>query len=176
LRKVTAALRGNRAPVQNLITYHTRGMHGNDCLRCAVEKQARWLLARTETRERRRADSCTRWCTAVPNLPALAGAGQRNTRSADRPASRESPAKNPSWCGDSERFMARGPCDSTRPPRAKNALGITSCRSCGRRLECRRRGVNQSGHTERERAGLQMWEGCEKRLCFGLDLKGARFC
>jgi len=49
LRKVTAALRGNRAPVQNLITYHTRGMHGNDCLRCAVEKQARWLLARTES-------------------------------------------------------------------------------------------------------------------------------
>src|SRR6202007_3453809 len=25
LRKVTAALRGNRAPVQNLITYHTQG-------------------------------------------------------------------------------------------------------------------------------------------------------
>ena len=70
-----APVRGNRAPVQNLITYHTRGMHGNDGVRCAVEKQARWLLAPPETRERRRADSCTRWCAAVLNLPCQAQAG-----------------------------------------------------------------------------------------------------
>src|SRR5215469_3883547 len=145
-------------------------------LRCAGEKQARWLLARPETRERRRADRGTRWCTAAPNLPALPGAGRRNTRSADRPPWRDSHARNPSWCRHSERFTARGPCDSTSPPRAKNALGITSCRSCGRRFECRRRGVNRGDDTERERDGLQKREGCEKRLCFGRDLKGARFC
>jgi len=37
LRKVTAALRGNRAPIENLITYHTRGTPGNDCVARAVE-------------------------------------------------------------------------------------------------------------------------------------------
>src|SRR5215469_3883548 len=48
LRKVTAALRGNRAPVQNLITYHTRGMHGNACVRCAAlgrnRRAGSWLV------------------------------------------------------------------------------------------------------------------------------------
>src|SRR6516164_8997573 len=41
LRKVTAALRGNRAPVENLITYHTQGTPGNDCVARAVENRSR---------------------------------------------------------------------------------------------------------------------------------------
>src|SRR6516225_4076182 len=52
-REAAEALRGNRAPLQNLITYHTQGRHGNDCVPHAVDKTARRSASRPSARLRR---------------------------------------------------------------------------------------------------------------------------